>query len=68
MMYQMKKMPYNYIPELGLQILELPYVDYELSMIVLLPEETDGGTDALLKVQDQRQSIRSFTLTGKNDA
>uniref|UniRef100_A0A3Q1G3V5 Serpin family B member 1 n=1 Tax=Acanthochromis polyacanthus TaxID=80966 RepID=A0A3Q1G3V5_9TELE len=38
MMYQMKKLPYNYIPDHGLQILELPYVDEELSMFILLPE------------------------------
>lgn len=49
-MYQMKKLPYNYIPDLGLQILELPYMDKELSMFVLLPEEATDGTDPLLKV------------------
>lgn len=49
-MYQMKKLPYNYIPDLGLQILELPYVDNELSMLVLLPEESADGSDPLLKV------------------
>lgn len=50
MMYQMKKLPYNYIPDLGLQILELPYVDDELSMLILLPEEASDGSDPLLKV------------------
>lgn len=50
MMYQMKKLPYNYIPELGLQILELPYVGEELSLFVLLPEESADGSDPLLKV------------------
>lgn len=50
MMYQMKKLPYNYIPELGLQVLELPYVDEELSMFILLPEESTDGSDPLLKV------------------
>lgn len=52
MMYQMRKLPYNYIPELGLQILELPYVDEELSMFILLPEESPDGSDSLLKVQN----------------
>lgn len=51
MMYQMKKLPYNYIPDLGLQILELPYVDGELSLFVLLPEEAVDGSEPLLKVQ-----------------
>lgn len=50
MMYQMKKLPYNYIPDLGLQILELPYVDDELSMIILLPEEASDGSNPLQKV------------------
>uniref|UniRef100_A0A3Q4HZY0 Serpin family B member 1 n=1 Tax=Neolamprologus brichardi TaxID=32507 RepID=A0A3Q4HZY0_NEOBR len=41
MMYQMKKLPYNYIHDHGLQILELPYVNEELSMFVLLPLSDD---------------------------
>ncbi|XP_057697793.1 leukocyte elastase inhibitor-like [Corythoichthys intestinalis] len=53
MMYLMKKLPYNYIPELGLQILELPYVDDELSMLILLPEESTDGTDPLVKLEKE---------------
>lgn len=53
MMYQMKKLPYNYIPEHGLQILELPYVDKELSMFVLLPEESAQGSNPLLKLENE---------------
>ncbi|XP_061680184.1 leukocyte elastase inhibitor [Syngnathoides biaculeatus] len=53
MMYLMKKLPYNYIPELGLQILEMPYIDNELSMVILLPEETTDGTDPLLKLEKE---------------
>ncbi|XP_070816858.1 leukocyte elastase inhibitor-like [Chaetodon trifascialis] len=53
MMYQMRKLPYNYIPELGLQILELPYVDEELSMFILLPEESADGSDPLLKLENE---------------
>lgn len=52
MMYQVKKLPYNYIPEHGLQILELPYVKEELSMFILLPEVAEDGSDSLLKVHD----------------
>ncbi|XP_058494394.1 leukocyte elastase inhibitor [Solea solea] len=40
MMYQMKKLPYNYIPDHNLQILELPYEGNELSMFILLPENS----------------------------
>ena len=50
MMYQMKKLPYTYIPEHSLHVLELPYLDNELSMFILLPEDSDNGCAPLLKV------------------
>lgn len=53
-MYQMKKLPFNYIPDLGLQILELPYVEQELSMFILLPQLSKDGSDPLLKVHTQK--------------
>ncbi|XP_041648145.1 leukocyte elastase inhibitor-like isoform X2 [Cheilinus undulatus] len=53
MMYQMKKLPYNYVPELSLQILELPYIDEELSMFILLPEESADGSDPLVKLEKE---------------
>ncbi|KAF3690434.1 Leukocyte elastase inhibitor Serpin B1 [Channa argus] len=53
MMFLMKKLPYNYIPDHGLQILELPYVDEELSMFILLPEEATDGSDPLLKLEKE---------------
>uniref|UniRef100_A0A8C4ZJ93 Serpin peptidase inhibitor, clade B (ovalbumin), member 1 n=1 Tax=Gadus morhua TaxID=8049 RepID=A0A8C4ZJ93_GADMO len=53
MMYQMKKLPFNYIPDYSLQILELPYVKEELSMFVLLPEESTDGSDPLLKLEKE---------------
>ncbi|KAK9519709.1 hypothetical protein VZT92_022419 [Zoarces viviparus] len=63
MMYQMKKLPFNYVPELGLQILELPYVDDELSMFILLPEESADGSDPLLKLENEltRQKLDEWT-------
>lgn len=48
MMHQMRKLPYNYIPEHDLQILELPYVKEELSMFILLP-----GDKSLSKVEKE---------------
>ena len=50
MMHQIKKFPFNYVPDYNLQIVELPYVDEELSMFVLLPEEATDGSDPLVKV------------------
>lgn len=63
MMYQMKKLPYNYIPEFGLQILELQYVDDELSMFILLPEELADGSDPLLKLEKEltRERLDEWT-------
>ncbi|XP_071767969.2 leukocyte elastase inhibitor [Centroberyx gerrardi] len=53
MMYQMKKLPFNYVPDYSLQILELPYMEEELSMFVLLPEESADGSDPLLKLEKE---------------
>lgn len=50
MMHQRKKLPYNYIADHDLQILELPYVGEELSMFILLPKESSDGSGPLLKV------------------
>lgn len=52
MMYQMKKLYYNYIPDLGLQILGLPYVDEELCMYILLPEDTRAGSEGVHKIEN----------------
>lgn len=49
-MYQMKKLPFNYIPELRCRILELPYVGNELSMIILLPDTIEDETTGLQEV------------------
>ncbi|XP_051929550.1 leukocyte elastase inhibitor-like [Hippocampus zosterae] len=67
MMYLMKKMPYNYIPELGLQILELPYLDEELSMLILLPEETSDGTDPLLKLEEELTHAKLDEWTSRDN-
>ncbi|XP_061834175.2 leukocyte elastase inhibitor [Nerophis lumbriciformis] len=53
MMYLKEKLPYNYIPELGLQILEMPYKGDELSMVILLPEESTDGSNPLLKLEKE---------------
>ncbi|XP_056337602.1 leukocyte elastase inhibitor [Danio aesculapii] len=53
MMYQKKKFPFNYIYDHRLQVLELPYVKEELSMLILLPEESQDGSDPLLKLESE---------------
>ncbi|CAB1423020.1 unnamed protein product [Pleuronectes platessa] len=49
MMFQKKNLPYNSIDDL--QILELPYEKEELSMFILLPEQSTDGSDPLLKLE-----------------
>ncbi|XP_016303551.1 leukocyte elastase inhibitor-like isoform X2 [Sinocyclocheilus anshuiensis] len=53
MMYQNKKFPFRYIPEYELQVLELPYKQEELHMLILLPNETQDGSDPLLKLESE---------------
>jgi len=53
MMYQVKKLPFNYIPDYSLQILELPYVGEDVSMFILLPEESTDGSDPLHKLENE---------------
>ncbi|XP_065113052.1 leukocyte elastase inhibitor-like [Paramisgurnus dabryanus] len=53
MMYQEKEFPFRDIPEENLHVLELPYVQSELSMLVLLPEESQDGSDPLLKLESE---------------
>ncbi|XP_069009069.1 leukocyte elastase inhibitor-like [Embiotoca jacksoni] len=67
MMYQMKKLPYNYVPDLGLQILELPYVNEELSMFVLLPEESADGSDPLMKLESELTPERLDEWTNREN-
>lgn len=61
MMYQMKKLPYNYIPDYKVQILELPYAGEELSMFILLPEKgTSLGKVMNLQINIIFVGLKSF--------
>ncbi|XP_039609356.1 leukocyte elastase inhibitor-like [Polypterus senegalus] len=51
MMYQMGKFPFNYIPEMKVKVLELPYIEEELSMFVLLPDDIDDGSTGLKQLE-----------------
>ncbi|KAL3976844.1 C5a anaphylatoxin chemotactic receptor 1 [Sarotherodon galilaeus] len=64
MMYQRKKLPYNYIPDHDLQILELPYVGEELSMFILLPKES---SDPLLKLEKELTQERLNEWTDRKN-
>ncbi|NWU65583.1 SPB8 protein, partial [Pterocles burchelli] len=52
MMYQKGKFKLGYIEEMGAQVLELPYAQKSLSMMILLPGDTaDGSTSGLEQIE-----------------
>ncbi|XP_054237899.1 leukocyte elastase inhibitor [Indicator indicator] len=53
MMYQKKKFRFTYIPEAKIRVLELPYEQEELSMIILLPDDIEDDSTGLQKLEKQ---------------
>ena len=51
MMHQTATFPFTYVPDANCQILELPYVGKDMSMLVMLPNEMEDNTTGLEKVQ-----------------
>ncbi|XP_014796491.1 PREDICTED: serpin B12-like [Calidris pugnax] len=52
MMYQKGMFKFGYIEEMGAQVLELPYAQKSLSMIILLPGDmADGSTSGLEQIE-----------------
>lgn len=51
MMFQRSKFNMFYIEDLETKVLELPYVDKELSMILLLPDDIKDNTTGLEQVR-----------------
>ncbi|XP_056099250.1 leukocyte elastase inhibitor-like isoform X2 [Rhinichthys klamathensis goyatoka] len=51
MMYQKAKFPLTSIPEINSQVLELPYVGKNLSMLIILPSEMEDDTTGLQKLE-----------------
>ncbi|XDV39599.1 hypothetical protein PO909_008816 [Leuciscus waleckii] len=51
MMYQKAKFPLAFIPEINSQVLELPYVGKNLSMLIILPNEMEDDTTGLQKLE-----------------
>ncbi|XP_066532735.1 leukocyte elastase inhibitor-like [Hoplias malabaricus] len=67
MMIQKKKFPFNYIPEYNLQVLELPYVQEELSMLVLLPQEAENDSDPLQKLESELTLDKLLEWTNRDN-
>ncbi|XP_009902110.2 leukocyte elastase inhibitor [Dryobates pubescens] len=53
MMYQKNKFRFTYIPEVKIRVLELPYEQEELSMIILLPDDIEDDSTGLQKLEKQ---------------
>ncbi|KTF79067.1 hypothetical protein cypCar_00045283 [Cyprinus carpio] len=51
MMYQESKFPLAFIPEMNSQVVELPYVRKNLSMLIILPNEIQDETTGLQKLE-----------------
>ncbi|XP_028659848.1 leukocyte elastase inhibitor-like isoform X1 [Erpetoichthys calabaricus] len=51
MMHQKSKFKFAFIPEMQCQILELPYVENELSMLILLPKDIEDNSTGLKKLE-----------------
>ncbi|XP_077207342.1 leukocyte elastase inhibitor-like [Paroedura picta] len=51
MMYMSKKLPFRYIPECKLSVLEVLYKGKELSMIVLLPDDIEDNSTGLEQLE-----------------
>ncbi|KAJ8279904.1 hypothetical protein COCON_G00069700 [Conger conger] len=66
MMYQKDKYPYNYIRKYGLQIVELPYQEDELSMFILLPKSSIFGS-TLKKLEKELTLEKIDRWTDRNN-
>ncbi|KAK7158325.1 hypothetical protein R3I93_009515 [Phoxinus phoxinus] len=51
MMHQKAQFPLAIIPEINSQVLELPYVGKNLSMLIILPNEMEDDTTGLQKIE-----------------
>ncbi|XP_067253629.1 leukocyte elastase inhibitor-like isoform X2 [Chanodichthys erythropterus] len=51
MMHQEAKFPLAFIPEMNSQVLELPYVGRNLSMLIILPNKMEDDTTGLQKLE-----------------
>ncbi|XP_075441944.1 serpin B6-like isoform X1 [Ascaphus truei] len=53
MMYKKAKYPMTYIGDLLTKVIELPYVNNELSMVILLPDDIEDGSTGLEKLEKE---------------
>ncbi|XP_067851831.1 uncharacterized protein [Heptranchias perlo] len=64
MMYQKKKFLIHYVPEIKTKVLELPYVDKDISMIILLPDDIVDDSTGLKQLEQvlTLEKLQEWTL------
>ncbi|NXE96521.1 SPB11 protein, partial [Menura novaehollandiae] len=67
MMYQKGKFKLGYIEEVGAQILELPYAQNLLSMIILLPGDVDDGSVSGLEQIESTMTYENLMLWASSE-
>lgn len=67
MMQQKAKFPFTYISDVNSQILELPYVGKDLSMLVMLPNEVDGLEKVLAERCTAHRCSENLKKTNKTN-
>ncbi|XP_044149805.1 serpin B6-like isoform X2 [Bufo gargarizans] len=67
MMYKKAKYPMTYVGELFTKVLELPYVNNTLSMIIMLPDDIQDGTTGLEKLEQELTYEKFADLTNPDN-
>ncbi|XP_073406255.1 serpin B6-like isoform X2 [Dendrobates tinctorius] len=67
MMYKKAKYPMTYVGELFTKVLELPYVNNELSMIIMLPDDIQDGTTGLEQLERELTYEKFADLTNPDN-
>ncbi|XP_074003039.1 leukocyte elastase inhibitor-like [Numenius arquata] len=67
MMYQKGMFKFGYIEEMGAQVLELPYAQKSLSMIILLPGDMADGSTSGLEQIESTMTYENLTLWASSE-
>ncbi|XP_032847896.2 leukocyte elastase inhibitor isoform X3 [Tyto alba] len=67
MMYQKGTFKLGYIEEMSAQVLELPYAQKSLSMIILLPGDTDDGSTSGLEQIESTMTYENLMLWASSE-
>ncbi|XP_067303938.1 leukocyte elastase inhibitor-like [Pseudorasbora parva] len=65
MMHQKEQFPLAFIPEMNSQVLKLPYVGKNLSMLIILPNEMEDDTTGLQKLEKALTNEKLMQWTKK---